>query len=832
VEWAASMMRTGCADAASPHLTNITAALSGALTIAVAWQQAMKALDDGISEDVALPISLLSAALGGRQLLSGLKVEALAHDVSSADLGFLLVDGLTLAGQASQFIGEEAVLGVEPALLVRFFCASAATALLHRRMLLTAWQIGWLRGMLSSEEPAFAAIGSAAKLTELRVSADFLRPRPDVRALPMPPPLPHARSRDVLASARSQHSGVLLVLNLPVNMQNDHAMDYAEEIEAHLPCPGVHILLLEAWGVVVSPRVAHRFHAHGEIEIVHQPHFGLHVTDQTVLAVMPSLMRLRCSEAKLCWWLDLENASPVRSAAVSSVAGRADAPREPGCWFRLPSGCRREQSLPVAQWQRDSYGEREFRAKVDSDACLRRRGRAFNGWCGTDDIEMHFVPRASFKSEAMPEPRHASLGEVLVKAVSAAHEIAAAVAGNMLPPDAPPAPKGVIPFDADCAEIADGCDVLHRRRLESLRGLQTAFQPWQGWGPYLQRHRSPADPAARMVIWACHPSFPCGGHGDRVKGIVSAFVLALLTDRLFYVDAPDPWDLRLFLEPQFLDWRISGLHGTPCGRHVLWDHDLFERSYLDELLVNSDPIWVIYTNKQSIVGPLLGHPELAGRASSLGLFQIPYLVHHIWSTLFRPTVALERCFAALRGQLGGPDAPYIAMHHRAGDHSSGFGSVNGETDRRGHVAEVVALLTCAHFIEHRLGLPNSTRWYLAADSAEALKVPQVEVWRKAGKLLTRGPGRRTHLAAAGVVPPSGSKGLSAVGSSPFAEPPEALLAAESLAGVADAWVDFLALSRAAASVVSSSAFGIMAAQIGGLENTFYVNGCVRLDLVA
>lgn len=363
-----------------------------------------------------------------------------------------------------------------------------------------------------------------------------------------------------------------------------------------------------------------------------------------------------------------------------------------------------------------------------------------------------------------------------------------------------------------------------------------ATPPWRGWLPYLKRH-AVEDASAPAVVWACHPSFPCGGHGDRVKGIISAFVLAILTDRLFYVDSPDPWDLRLFMEPGYLDWRVVDVQGSPGGRHVLWDHDLFERSYLKELLASSDRVWIVYTNKQSLVGPLLRDPALQVRAQMLGLFSMPYLVHRVWSTLFRPTEAMERHFARLRAALGGPTVPYIAMHHRAGDHSSGFGLVNGELDRRGDVTEVVALLTCAHIVERRLGLPNTTRWYLAADSEEALKVPQVDVWRRGGKLLTQ-LGRRTHLAAAGVVPPSGSVGFRrtdgklGTATGPSGEASEASRAAESLAGVADAWVDFLALSRATAAVVSSSAFGIMAAQIGGLENAFYVNGCIRLDLVA
>merc|ERR1719486_506490 len=66
-----------------------------------------------------------------------------------------------------------------------------------------------------------------------------------------------------------------------------------------------------------------------------------------------------------------------------------------------------------------------------------------------------------------------------------------------------------------------------------------------------------ANQSARALILACFPSSPCGGHADRWKGILVTFLLALLTDRAFFVYSPDPVPLEFFLQPSTKhDWRV------------------------------------------------------------------------------------------------------------------------------------------------------------------------------------------------------------------------------------------------------------------------------------
>lgn len=494
-------------------------------------------------------------------------------------------------------------------------------------------------------------------------------------------------------------------------------------------------------------------------------------------------------QARSCWRMQLHEDGP--SLLVDTSWN--DHPTGPGCWYRLPSGCPTsvDPLLQQRDWRRDAWGEKSFGAGVDARSCLELRRTSFNQWCGIQDVQMHYVSDAS-KWQAKTGPR---VAEVL-SALSRSER---------------PSMVGVEPLEAEV----------------SRAGLPRTFESYVWWhSKTLAKLRAGALTSAKFLVWACQPALPCGGHGDRLKGIVAAFVLAVLTGRLFLLDSPDPWDLRLFLEPALLDWRSVGLAGLASGKHVLWDHDLFEETYLHQLLQTEDPVWVLYTNKKSLLGPILRSPWLAERAKMAGILDIPHLTKQVWSLLFRPTQALEKQWRKLQKELG---QGYIALHHRAGDITAGFGMVNGEVDIRSQSRmEVLNLLTCAHHLEQHLKLPSSTKWYLAADTPAVTEVPQVQTWQSSGKLVIRNASRRAHLVKEGLVPPCGSLGEKAdVERSPL----HAVPAAESLARMGDAWVDFLTISRAAAAVLSSSAFSTMAAEASGLEHAFHSHGCVQVDLL-
>eukprot|EP00960_Hanusia_phi_P073613 768052-Hanusia_phi.AAC.7 len=65
----------------------------------------------------------------------------------------------------------------------------------------------------------------------------------------------------------------------------------------------------------------------------------------------------------------------------------------------------------------------------------------------------------------------------------------------------------------------------------------------------------------KYLVWRCRPLGGCGGLGNRIHNIVSAFALALLTDRAFFIDYPGrpPYELENFVRSRHIDWRIPPL---------------------------------------------------------------------------------------------------------------------------------------------------------------------------------------------------------------------------------------------------------------------------------
>jgi hypothetical protein len=59
----------------------------------------------------------------------------------------------------------------------------------------------------------------------------------------------------------------------------------------------------------------------------------------------------------------------------------------------------------------------------------------------------------------------------------------------------------------------------------------------------------------KTMIYSCQ-SF-CGGWGDRLRGILSVYILSLLTNRHFMIDMNYPCDISKVIEPNFINWTYS-----------------------------------------------------------------------------------------------------------------------------------------------------------------------------------------------------------------------------------------------------------------------------------
>lgn len=73
----------------------------------------------------------------------------------------------------------------------------------------------------------------------------------------------------------------------------------------------------------------------------------------------------------------------------------------------------------------------------------------------------------------------------------------------------------------------------------------------------------------RYIIYLCHANISCCGWGDRQHGILSTYVISLVTNRTFGVEMSSPCPLTNLFHPRLLDWKInaSSLEGLST-RHI------------------------------------------------------------------------------------------------------------------------------------------------------------------------------------------------------------------------------------------------------------------------
>lgn len=239
----------------------------------------------------------------------------------------------------------------------------------------------------------------------------------------------------------------------------------------------------------------------------------------------------------------------------------------------------------------------------------------------------------------------------------------------------------------------------------------------------------------KVLIWRCHPDREgCGGAGDRIRGILFTFLLAVSSNRLFFIDWSEGghslFDIRASLLPASLDWSIPrGAAIPPSHPHFDWAlrkdwtrlplgmrKDNKRRKFLvfsDSFAAVSEPFPVIavqtnypYSKTHLVrsLSPVMDSvPDLNRR--NMTDVQFCRVMSH---TLFRPSPALE-----LRvREMGLPrDTPYTAVHVRTGEDVSENDRGRFEKLSRNRESIVSTLL-------QYVALRNHTFLFVASDDVE------------------------------------------------------------------------------------------------------------------
>lgn len=298
------------------------------------------------------------------------------------------------------------------------------------------------------------------------------------------------------------------------------------------------------------------------------------------------------------------------------------------------------------------------------------------------------------------------------------------------------------------------------------------------------------------IVAVCYGLPFCGGHGDRIHGILSLFLLAVATGRGFLIDSRAPLPLLQAVHPNFVDWRVRVEEIELNNRVQLVDlsEDALEKALRG--FRRSPAVLALGTNLR------FHHYITKWLNEQYGYFALTSTwVSDAWNYLFKPSPAIMR---VLRDN--SPRKSFVAMHFRAGNETQNF--VDPPRHALGLIDE---FMRCAAKVRRDLSalVDPATPVYLSADTAKIWSHPSVARAVETGflqPLLKDREGEVIHVDRT-------SAGHSFVQD-----------------GFMDSWAEYISLSRATALVISNSFFGETAAEIGHVPFVFYGEGCIPVDL--
>ena len=261
--------------------------------------------------------------------------------------------------------------------------------------------------------------------------------------------------------------------------------------------------------------------------------------------------------------------------------------------------------------------------------------------------------------------------------------------------------------DASCA--APATSRWPEERAPSVCGTQ-----WQDDYTALHAQLVASPSSSRILVFDCRAAPGQGGLADRLTGMMTALLLAILSGRAFQLDWPG-------VESAYATPRLdaTGLLGAaraaPASemRTLHWVNR--DRQELHELVSRAeslDALWpervlVVQSNRGFTQGLLRDSP----RAAALGLTpesaQFGCLLHF----LLEPTAAALAPLAPLRDALAAAAAPVVGVHVRTGD--STFAA------ERGADADALAARGAKLYADHRFVFDFALRRAAALDAPAA-----------------------------------------------------------------------------------------------------------------
>ena len=225
------------------------------------------------------------------------------------------------------------------------------------------------------------------------------------------------------------------------------------------------------------------------------------------------------------------------------------------------------------------------------------------------------------------------------------------------------------------------------------------------------------------VIYKCKSY--CGGLGDRLRGITTSYIIALLSGRNFIIDMTHPCEMAKILKPHLYDWTLRLPHHDK-NRSKMVINAIDNMAEMIPLFMGSNFVkkWLpfddieIFTNLNLVatvfMNPSLQDNELVQMVSSV---MSPNEVHLnsffpiIFEILFQPTVEILKVIDPVLSMITNSRKPVICLHIRVGKNPTNPNDADF-SDRKNIIDDMISFIS-----NYTMNMRNRT-WIMAMSDSQ------------------------------------------------------------------------------------------------------------------
>ena len=196
----------------------------------------------------------------------------------------------------------------------------------------------------------------------------------------------------------------------------------------------------------------------------------------------------------------------------------------------------------------------------------------------------------------------------------------------------------------------------------------------------------------RYMIYTCRQGHHCSGTGNRQRGIVAAFLVSILTNRIFLMDIDNPIPLDQVLEPHLIRWNEIPKSIFKDSMPSLFDIRNIQPNPLQRPgdFETGPQIIRILASGPGGLETIWNSTEMKHLLDQTDPHMPRVIYKWLFYTLFKPSLALQELVQRQRVSLGLTtfSSPYIGIHVRLG----GGGAWRGVNERRYNVSTLPRFL--------------------------------------------------------------------------------------------------------------------------------------------